>query len=399
MLSRRKRLQKKAKRRRSFIKKSSSMEAVPLDNNITLNSWMEDNYTEHTLVFENLNVVPATHNSGAVFFKSVKHCIPWGWAKCQHLTIMEQLNNGIRCLDLRLKLVRDSSDNSHYQIVHFFESSYSFMDIMNDIGTFLKENPKETVFVMIKPDWNTRGDWRFNDLDILWKKIKDLDFVLKKNECYDGNDKLLLNELRFKNIRGKAFIMPDGHFYHSYKNIETVDKVNGTLDIDSIHDVKIVYPNFINKCVNWNSGTIRVAKTRIESFLNDNIKKQQNIKRVMEPGESEGGSRGGESEEKKVEGDDEEVMKEYSISNTVLDMKMYERNVFPLIETNVLLWKGVLPPYICCRFMHPYLKRDCSKQSSSSNSEICYVKKLGFLLLDFADPNLIRSLLSNNRCR
>ena len=40
MLSRRKRLQKKAKRRRSFIKKSSSMEAVPLDNNITLNSWM-----------------------------------------------------------------------------------------------------------------------------------------------------------------------------------------------------------------------------------------------------------------------------------------------------------------------------------------------------------------------
>ena len=102
---------------------------------------------------------------------------------------------------------------------------------------------------------------------------------------------------------------------------------------------------------------------------------------------------------KKVEGDDEEVMKEYTISNTVMDMKMYERNVFPLIETNVLLWKGALPPYICCRFMHPYLKRDCSKQSSSSNSEICYVKKLGFLLLDFADPNLIRSLLSNNRCR
>ena len=72
---------------------------------------------------------------------------------------------------------KDSSDNSHYQIVHFFESSYSFMDIMNDIGAFFEN--QETVFVMIKPDWNTRGDWRFNDLDILWKKIK-VSFVLKK---------------------------------------------------------------------------------------------------------------------------------------------------------------------------------------------------------------------------
>lgn len=373
MLSRRKRLQKKSKKkRRSIVKKSSSMEVVPLDDNITLNSWMEDNYTEHALVFDSLNVVPATHNSGAVFSKSVKHCIPWAWAKCQHLTIMDQLNNGIRCLDLRLKLVRDSSDNSHYQIVHFFESSYSFMDVMNDIGTFLKENPKETVFVMIKPDWNTRGNWTFDDLDILWKKIKELDFVLKKDDCYDGHDKLILNELRFKNIRGKAFIMPDGHFYHSYKNIETVNKVNGSLDIDSIHGVKIVYPNFIHRCVNWNSGTIHAATTKMDMFLKDNISKQQNIKQVMEPTESE---------EKKV------------------NVKKYEKCVFPLIETNVLLLKGSLPPCISCKFMHPYLKRDCSKQSSSSNNDICYVKKLGFLLLDFAEPNLIRTLLSNNRCR
>ena len=389
MINRRKRLQQKARRRRSILKKSSSMEVVPLDNNITLNSWMEDNYTEHTLVFENLNVVPTTHNSGAVFSNNIKHCIPWCWAKCQHLTIMDQLNNGIRCLDLRLKLVRDSSDNSHYQIVHFFESSYSFMDIMNDIGVFLKENPKETVFIMIKPDWNTRKDWRFNDLDVMWEKIKDFDFVLKKNQCYDGSDKLLLHELRFKNIRGKALIMPDGHFYHSYKNIATTDKVNGTLDIDSIHDVKIVYPNFINKCVNWDSGTINNAKTRIESFLKDNIAKENNIKKITEV----------DGEEEMVGDGEDEAMKKSDTSNTVIDMKMYERNVFPLIETNVLLWKGVLPPCISCKFIHPYLKSYCSKQSSSSNNDICYVKKLGFILLDFADPNLIRTLLSNNRCR
>ena len=96
---------------------------------------------------------------------------------------------------------------------------------------------------------------------------------------------------------------------------------------------------------------------------------------------------------------EDEAMKKSDTSNTVIDMKMYERNVFPLIETNVLLWKGVLPPCISCKFIHPYLKSYCSKQSSSSNNDICYVKKLGFILLDFADPNLIRTLLSNNRCR
>ena len=136
--------------------------------------------------------------------------------------------------------------------------------------------------------------------------------------------------------------------------------------------IKIVYPNFIHRCVNWNSGTIHAATTKMDMFLKDNISKQQNIKQVMEPSESE---------EKKV------------------NVKKYEKGVFPLIETNVLLLKGSLPPCISCKFMHPYLKRDCSKQSSSSNNDICYVKKLGFLLLDFAEPNLIRTLLSNNRCK
>ena len=119
--------------------------------------------------------------------------------------------------------------------------------------------------------------------------------------------------------------MPDGHFYHSYKNIATTDKVNGTLDIDSIHDVKIVYPNFINKCVNWDSGTINNAKTRIESFLKDNIAKENNIKKITEV----------DGEEEMVGDGEDEAMKTSDTSNTVLDMKMYERNVFPLIETNV----------------------------------------------------------------
>ena len=370
MISRRKRIKElKNKRRRnprkSIVKKSSSMEVVPLDNTITLDSWMEETYTEHALLFDSLNVVPTTHNSGAVFANNLTQCIPWTWAKCQGYSIYDQLKMGIRCLDLRLKLVRDGSGNSHYQVVHFLDSTYTLKQVMIEIATFLNDNYNETVFVMMKPDWNTRAHWRFNDLDVMWKKLYDMDFVLKSKDCYLESEKILLNELRFKDVRGKVVIMPNGHFYHTYKNIATSDKVNSNLDIDCIHGIKIVYPNFLTRCENWDCGNSITAKRRIEAFLT-NLNK--------------------ETFDKEDEAEDDE------------DDIVLENNVFPLIESNVLLWKGVIPPYFACKFMHSYLKNHCVKQQSSRNNEICYVKRMGFVLVDFSNPELIRGLLSNNRC-
>ena len=375
--------EKTKKPRKTLVKQSSSMEMVPLDNTIILESWMEDNYVDHALVFDSLNVVPATHNSGAIHTNNLKHCIPWGWAKCQGYSIYEQLNMGIRCFDLRLKLVRDGSNNSHYQIVHFFESAYSLDVVMSEIAIFLNDNRKETVFIMIKPDWNTRANWRFNDLDVMWKKLYNRDFVLKNKDCYLDSEKILLNDLRFKNVRGKAIIMPDGHFYHSYKNIaKKNNKVNKGLDIDTIHGVKIVYPNFLVRCENWNAGSVSSAKRRIESFLMDY--KERNIGGCRIVKDDDGDGDGGQGSScGGVGGGQDEVL---------------EHLVFPLIETNVLLWKGVIPPYFACKFMHSYLKNDCVKKNSKSNHSICYVKRMGFVLLDFANPTLVRGLLSNNRC-
>lgn len=336
----------------------ANMSVVQMHDTISLESWMEDNYVENALLFDSLNVVPTTHNSAAVFSRKIECCVPWLWAKCQGYTIRDQLMMGVRCLDLRLRLIRDDGGN-RYQIVHFFDSTYTFMDVMKEVNDFLKENDGETVFVMIKPDWNTRKDWKYSDLEYLWGKIGGMERVLKD----DGDEYVKLNELRFKHVRGKMVFMPDGHIYKTYNNGGgggRSGKVNCGKDVDVIHGVRVVYPNFLNRCENWNSNGVRHTKQRIESFLA--IEKQR-----------------ASSLERRLEGD--------------------ESKMFPLVETNVVLFKGTVPPYMVAKCMHPYLKRECVQMECVSDEGMCYVKRLGFVLVDFANESLIRKLLSNNICK
>jgi hypothetical protein len=340
-------------------KNISKMKMVQMNDCISLDTWMEDNYVDSALVFDSLNVIPTTHNSGAVFSQKVECCIPWLWAKCQGYTIRDQLMMGIRCLDLRLKIVPDQATGDNcYKIVHFFDSTYSFMDIIRDVNAFLEMNNQETVFLMIKPEWNTRNKWNFSDLEDLWGKIKSVDRVLKTQD-----DRIALSELRFNNIRGKIIMMPDGNIYNTYNNnIDNIKdiNVNCNRDIDSIHGVKIIYPNFLNRCENWNSHGVRHTKQRIEEFLL--IEKQRNS-----------------SIERRFKGE--------------------ESKIFPLVETNVVLFKGSIPPYVVAKCMHPYLKNECVQKECITDEGMCYVKRLGFVLLDFANEDLVRCLLTNNLCK
>tara|TARA_B110000483_G_C18188690_1_gene540051 strand:+ start:1856 stop:3049 length:1194 start_codon:yes stop_codon:yes gene_type:complete len=345
-----------------ITKNISKMKIVRIKDCISLDTWMEDNYVDSALVFDSLNVIPTTHNSGAVFPQKIECCIPWLWAKCQGYTIRDQLMMGIRCLDLRLKLVRIGKDGSEqdnrYQIVHFFDSTYTFMDIMKDVNEFLETNNGETVFLMIKPEWNTRDKWNFSDLEDLWGKIKGFDRVLKTRD-----EHVSMSQLRFNQVRGKIVIMPDGHIYNTYNN--NVDvlanvKVNQGRDIDVIHGVNVLYPNFLNRCENWNSQGVRHAKQRIEDFL---------------------------------------MLEKHRTSSVERRMNGDESKLFPLVETNVVLFKGSIPPYVVAKCMHPYLKKECIQKECFTDEGMCYVKRLGFVMLDFANEGVVRNLLTNNLCK
>src|ERR1700722_9406227 len=111
--------------------------------------------------------IPGTHNSAAI-----NTTRPTLWA-CQCHSITEQLNRGIRLLDIRLKpkprtRSTDQTDAPTVPEYHFeFKTCHghlglfganefqSFDEVLEECIQFLKENPGETIIMIVKID-----DWR-----------------------------------------------------------------------------------------------------------------------------------------------------------------------------------------------------------------------------------------------
>ncbi len=100
--------------------------------------------------------IPGTHDSTT---KNVDNSL---WSKCQDKTIAEQLELGIRYLDIRL----DGSDNSGtLYCVHSSSKCYDdnknrldLQAVLNDCYTFLTNHPTETIIMRMKEDNGSIGD-------------------------------------------------------------------------------------------------------------------------------------------------------------------------------------------------------------------------------------------------
>lgn len=95
--------------------------------------------------------LPGTHDSGARFETFA------GTAKCQNFTIAQQLDIGVRFLDIRCRHSHDS-----FAIYHGSEDQrMSFGDVLDQVGGFLRHNPGECVILSLKeehiPEDNTRS--------------------------------------------------------------------------------------------------------------------------------------------------------------------------------------------------------------------------------------------------
>ena len=90
--------------------------------------------------------IPGSHDSGAT------HSIGDLAGKCQSLAIEDQLNIGVRFLDIRLQLVGDD-----FRIVHsFVDQGTDFSDTLEDIVEFIENNPTEFLFISIKKDADSK---------------------------------------------------------------------------------------------------------------------------------------------------------------------------------------------------------------------------------------------------
>ncbi|MDR1630826.1 MAG: phosphatidylinositol-specific phospholipase C [Oscillospiraceae bacterium] len=93
--------------------------------------------------------LPGTHDSCARFFRP--------YSQCQTLTVCEQLQRGVRFLDIRCRHIGNTF-TMHHGLVYL---KMIFDDVLNTCEAFLHENPSEFVFLSVKdehtPEGNTRG--------------------------------------------------------------------------------------------------------------------------------------------------------------------------------------------------------------------------------------------------
>lgn len=94
--------------------------------------------------------IPGTHNSAALY-EPIR-----GVAKCQNLTIAQQLDAGVRFLDIRCR-----HQNNAFTIYHGpIDQHQNFADVIASVTDFLRAHPSETVILSVKEEYKSQNNTR-----------------------------------------------------------------------------------------------------------------------------------------------------------------------------------------------------------------------------------------------
>ncbi|MCW2119920.1 phosphatidylinositol-specific phospholipase C [Flavobacterium sp. 7A] len=104
-----------------------------------------------------LNIsIPGTHESCAL----AEPIWAFGFAKCQNWELTEQLEKGVRYLDIRAEAIEESKGN-YLTIKHgSAQQKIDFNGVLKLLTTFLESNPSETILMQLKQEsseWETKA--------------------------------------------------------------------------------------------------------------------------------------------------------------------------------------------------------------------------------------------------
>ncbi|WP_114822207.1 phosphatidylinositol-specific phospholipase C [Chryseobacterium sp. KLBC 52] len=129
----------------SLAKTNSRASLAPIE----MNSWMsglQDNISLSKIS------IPGTHDSGA----RVDAPVVSGTAKTQDLSIAEQLNAGVRFLDIRCRHI-DNAFTIHHGAIY---QNLNFDDVLNACYAFLNSHPSETIIMSVKEEYDASNTTR-----------------------------------------------------------------------------------------------------------------------------------------------------------------------------------------------------------------------------------------------
>ncbi len=258
-------------------------------------------------------------------------------SKCQNSTITEQLNSGVRFLDIRvekngekLKLVHDIADCKSPE--NKMEKLY-LDSVIDDCKSFLAENPSETILLSYKRDDGANQEETF---DIFFENYLDKDTVWYKKNCVPS----------LKEVRGKIVLL----------NRDNIDKSNG-------------------KYTDLNTGI----------NLSTWVYQKDNIKRIYETAEILNRDEG-------ITGKAFTVQDLYGLT----PQKKWKAAVFPFIkkppETN-----DILITFFSCSSLFYNPKRS-AKYINKKLSDISLKKqkKYGWIIMDYPTEKFIKEIINSN---
>lgn len=182
-------------------------ESKAVSSSSDLKSWMK-NIPNGTPI-SNISI-PGTHDtmaySGGAVIKDI--------VRTQTMTLAQQLNSGIRFVDIRA-----AYKNTRFDIYHGIVSLGSTLDnVLDTMSAFLKANPSETILMRFKQENTSASDAQMKALfDKYYEKYSDLFYVYKGGTPTLGE------------LRGKVLILSDVLSITqgiNYRNINTQDDYN-----------------------------------------------------------------------------------------------------------------------------------------------------------------------------
>ena len=235
-------------------------------------SWMADIKDEVNL--KDLTI-PGTHDSGADYGCPDAAFDPYG--ECQDWTIKEQLNNGIRYLDIRLNY---EEDDKVFRIHHGpCYQRMTFKDVMTDVKAFLSAHPQETIIMRYKDEYD---DTEKSTFSAAWNARK----TTYSSTFYQGTNWPTLGQARGKVVLldfcGKAsggvpyhtnyLVTPRGDWHHTGNNHNERLKDNWRQMADCFNEGNTQRSKLYLSAFNQNglsSDWFKVTNTAVNSTLTE----------------------------------------------------------------------------------------------------------------------------------
>ena len=129
---------------------TTAVETTVLPITHTAKNWMGSLSDDTPL---NDIALPGTHDSGATHEYKFLGISISGTAKCQTLSIAEQLNIGVRFFDIRLRRVKGELQVYHGEV----DQELTFDEVLSACYAFLAENPSEALVICIKEECDASG--------------------------------------------------------------------------------------------------------------------------------------------------------------------------------------------------------------------------------------------------